>query len=136
VMEPAEKAKEAEWNEGGRERRHEAIDLANEGWPACHSGQGFTGWEGPSTWRSFSKLSLNRCSKWLCSLGELGYPLHSRHLVQVLAENIYHQQYHHHKVVNNSSYNLGLIMPSSLMIMGSDKYLWSHVDLRTDPIHS
>jgi hypothetical protein len=56
------------------------------------------------------------------------YPLHSRHLVQVLAGNIYH-----HKVVNNSSYNLGLIMPSSLITMGSNKYSWSHVDLRTDP---
>jgi len=44
--------------------------------------------------------------------------------VQVLAEN---------KVVNNSSYNLGLIMLSSLMTMGLDKYSWSHVDLRTDP---
>jgi hypothetical protein len=41
------------------------------------------------------------------------------HLMQVLAENIYHQQYHHHKVGNNSSYKLGLIMPSSLMTMGS-----------------
>jgi hypothetical protein len=61
---------------------------------------------------------------------EIGY------LVQVLAENIYHQQYHHHNVGNNSSYNLGLIMLSSLMIMGSDKYSWSYVDLRTDPIHS
>jgi hypothetical protein len=57
-------------------------------------------------------------------------------LVQVLAENIYHQQYHHHKVGNNSSYNFGLIMPSSLMTIGSDKYSWSHVDLRIDPIHS
>jgi hypothetical protein len=46
-MEPAEKAKEAEWNEGGRERRHEAIDLANEGWPACHNGRGFYGMGGP-----------------------------------------------------------------------------------------
>jgi len=63
----------------------------------------------------------------------LYYP---RHLLQVLAENIYHQQYHNHKVSNNSSYNLGLIMPSSLMIMSSDKFSWSHVDLRTDPIHS
>jgi hypothetical protein len=44
---------------------------------------------------------------------------HKGHLMQVLAENIYHQQYHHHKVGNNSSYKLGLIMPSSLMTMGS-----------------
>jgi hypothetical protein len=37
------------------------------------------------------------------------------------------------KVVNNSSYNLGLVVLSSLMIMGLGKYLWSHVDLRTNP---
>jgi hypothetical protein len=37
------------------------------------------------------------------------------------------------KVVNNSSYNLGLIMLSSLVIMGSGKYLWSHVDAVTCP---
>jgi hypothetical protein len=42
-MEQAEKAKEAERNEGGRKRRHEVIDVANEGWPDCHSGQGFYG---------------------------------------------------------------------------------------------
>ena len=40
-MERAEKAKEAELNEGGRERRHEAIDVANDDWPACHNGRGF-----------------------------------------------------------------------------------------------
>jgi hypothetical protein len=55
-------------------------------------------------------------------------------IVQVLAENI--KQYHHHNVGNNSSYKFGLIISSNLMIMGSDKYSWSHVDLRTDPIHS
>jgi hypothetical protein len=55
-------------------------------------------------------------------------------IVQVLAGNI--KQYHHHNVGNNSSYKLGLIISSNLMIMGSDKYSWSHVDLRTDPIHS
>ena len=33
------------------------------------------------------------------------------------------------------TYNLGLIMPSSLMIMGSDKYSWRWTFVR-DPIHS
>lgn len=38
-MEQAERAKEAELNE--------AIDIANEGWPACHNGRGFYGIVGP-----------------------------------------------------------------------------------------
>jgi hypothetical protein len=68
-MEQTGKAKEAEQNEGEREQRHEAIDVAMRVGQLVTAVEDFTGREG--TWLSFSKLSLNRCWKWLCSWGEL-----------------------------------------------------------------
>jgi len=74
-MGQAEKAKEVERNEGGREQRHEAIDLANEGWPACHSGRGFYGMGGPEhvaeLLEAFSKQKFE-VAVLVGEIGELG----------------------------------------------------------------
>jgi hypothetical protein len=71
VMEQVGKAGEAEWNEGRRKRRYEAINATMRVGQLVTAVEDFTEWEDPSTWLSFSKLSLSRCWKWLCSWGEL-----------------------------------------------------------------